>query len=339
MAAMGRPVPAQPESRIVRSEVNSSVTVGCDAPAVPAWARELAAGEASASCVVAGVATGFDVNTTITRGRDATLVSVSIDGVDSWTAESFLAASQALVQSSLEGLRGTGFELPARLWNFLPGICEPLGDGLDRYRVFNVARHREFERAFGATALRDGTLPTASCVGHSARSIAVHALGSRHAASAVENPRQIPAYAYSNKYGPKPPSFSRACVANFGCRRMLLVAGTASVLGEDSVHDGSLQAQCDETLTNLRAVAANGKIAAGHAEEAITQSLDGLCASRVYYRRAADLSWLKKNLHSSLLACREVEFVRADICRDELLVEIEAALDLGTARDGVGARV
>jgi len=275
---------------------------------------------------------------TITGGSDAALVSVSIDGVDEWSRETFHNASQALVRLSLEGLLGTGFEHAVRLWNFLPGICKSIDRDLDRYRLFNVARHREFEQRFGTAALRDGSLPTASCVGHAGRSIAVHALGAREASRAVENPRQVPAYSYSNKYGPKPPSFSRAGIASFGSRRMLLIAGTASVLGEDSVHSGSLGAQCDETLVNLRAVAMSGKQAAGRVGVPESSALNGLCATRVYYRHADHLSWLRENLDRTLLGCRDIEFVQADICRDELLVEIEAAIDLDAVRDGIGAR-
>lgn len=310
----------------------------CDAPAVPAWARGLAAGEVFADDHRSEVMPGLEASMTITRGADAALVSVSIDGVDDWTHESFHNASRALVRLSLEGLQGTGFEHPVRLWNFLPGICELIDGDLDRYRVFNMARHREFEQRFGTAALRDGSLPTASCVGHAGRSIAVHALGAREASRAVENPRQVPAYAYSNKYGPKPPSFSRAGIASFGSRRMLLIAGTASVLGEDSVHDGSLREQCDETLVNLRAVAMSGKQAAGSVGVPESSALNGLCATRVYYRHADHLSWLRENLDRTLLGCRDIEFVQADICRDELLVEIEAAIDLDSVRDGIGAR-
>lgn len=335
---MDRSVPVKAGKRVAPSGSSRARSGECDAPAVPAWARGLAAGVTDVENRSSNAVSGFECTTTITRGEDAALVSVSIDGVDEWTTESFAAASQALVRLSLEGLQGTGFEHPVRLWNFLPGICELIDGDLDRYRVFNVSRHREFERRFGEAALRAGSLPTASCVGHAGRSIAVHALGARGVARAVENPRQVPAYAYSNKYGPKPPSFSRAGIATFGSRRMLLIAGTASVLGEDSVHDGSLRAQCDETLVNLRAVAMAGRAAAGLAGVTEPEALVGLCATRVYYRHASDLAWLGDHLDPSLLGCREVEFVRADICRDELLVEIEAAIDLDAAHDRVGAR-
>lgn len=338
MAAMDRSVPAEAGKSVTMSKGGRVRVRSCDAPTVPAWARGLAPDEASADDHTSEVMPGLEASMTITRGADAALVSVSIDGVDEWSPESFHNASRALVRLSLEGLLGTGFEHAVRLWNFLPGICELIEGDLDRYRVFNIARHREFEQRFGTAALRDGSLPTASCVGHAGRSIAVHALGAREASRAVENPRQVPAYSYSNKYGPKPPSFSRAGIASFGSRRMLLIAGTASVLGEDSVHDGSLRAQCDETLVNLRAVAVAGKKAAGLSGTSDLNALNGLCATRVYHRRSSDLAWLSDNLDGSLVGGREVEFVRADVCRDELLVEIEAAIDLSADRGGIGAR-
>lgn len=72
----------------------------------------------------------------------------------------------------------------------------------------------------------------------------------------MENPRQVAAYRYSEEFGPRPPSFARATVvpaadaANAG-PALLLVGGTAAVVGERSVSDGGVEGQMEETLRNL----------------------------------------------------------------------------------------
>ena len=106
----------------------------------------------------------------------------------------------------------------------------------------------------------------------------------------------------------------------------------ASVRGEESLHIGSLELQLRETLVNLRAVVFAGMRAAGDVEctESATP-LKNILATRVYFRRNEDLEWLERNLPAELVKDAEVEFVQADICREELLVEIEIIVDVTCA--------
>lgn len=312
-------------------DARSPQACGCDAPRVPAWAI---------SCVPTiislergacdGAPDAREIDVCVQSGTGASLVSVTLDGVDRWSQPSLDAAVAHMVRLSLEVLRSSHHPQPVRLWNFLPGICEPLGDGLDRYRVFNIARHRVFASIFGKDAVLGGQLPTASCVGHAGRSLAIHALGAAGASLPIENPRQIPAFAYSTKFGPKPPCFSRAGIAQVGGRRLLLLAGTASVLGEESVHPGSLELQCRETMVNLEAVIAAGRRADNGARGAAREQAwsDGLLATRIYYRHERDLPRVAEFLPPEMTQGPEVELIRADICREELLVEIEVVVDL-----------
>ena len=73
-----------------------------------------------------------------------------------------------------------------------------------------------------------------------------------HRASPLENPRQVPAYRYSRRYGLRPPCFARATKFE----STLFIGGTASIIGEDSRHAAAIVAQTEETLSNLRALIA-----------------------------------------------------------------------------------
>jgi chorismate lyase/3-hydroxybenzoate synthase len=303
---------------------------------VPAWAILLARGTTRTIPVLHSTSTGhgtlppnINFETTLSSSSLAALVSITADGVSDWSPLTLDATVDTMLLHALQTLKATPFPEPIRAWNFLPGICTPLEDGLDRYRVFNIARHRVFSQWFGQGEVASGLIPTATCVGHRSPTLSVHLLGAPTRGTTVENPRQISAYAYSTKFGPLPPCFCRAKLVEINGQTLLLVAGTASVRGEDSVHDNSLSAQIRETLENLCAISHEGRRAAGLTPG--RTSIEGVIASRIYYKNAHDLPAIKKLLPPTILAAPDVEFLHADICREELLVEVELVLDLSNA--------
>ena len=108
----------------------------------------------------------------------------------------------------------------------------------------------------------------------------------------------------------------RIAAAGLWRSERLLIGGTASVRGEDSRHIGDLDSQLIETETNLRALAAQ---VTGNADE-----WDGHFAHlRVYHRREADGLAVRSFVDERLPASRAAEYFCVDICRGELLTEIE----------------
>jgi hypothetical protein len=106
-------------------------------------------------------------------------------------------------------------------------------------------------------------------------------------------------------------------VAELRGERVLLVAGTASIRGEESVHIGDLEAQVHETVINLRAVIGRGC----ECPEGV--ALERLREVRVYLPRAVDEAFLREVCGREFRRVDRVEIVRADLCRSELLVEVE----------------
>lgn len=210
-----------------------------------------------------------------------------------------------------------------RLWNYLPRINEE-AQGLERYRQFNAGRQQAFVAA-GVDAFAGA--PAACCLGKGDGSLSVRFLAGRTQVQPLENPRQVPAWRYSRRYGPKAPTFSRAVLADAGGGRVgLFVSGTASIVGEDSLHEGDVQAQTRETLANLRAV-----LDAAAAKSDARFALDDLDLT-VYLRRPADLPAVRALLAAAApAAAARAAWWQADICRRELLVEIEAHAFAGGA--------
>jgi len=223
-----------------------------------------------------------------------------------------------------------GYE-PVRYWNYIPRIND-VERGLERYRRFNSAR----QTAFVDAALRADVMPPAACAlgMPTGDSLTVHMLASRRPALRLENPRQVPAYHYPDAYGPQPPRFSRATLvtADTGCHA-LFISGTASIVGHETLHQGDLRAQCIETSRNLLAVLQAADAATGHRDSGWAQAP---LAYTVYLRHRDDQSAAEGALREAVtlidagryasalaMALDTAVWLQADICRADLLVEIE----------------
>ncbi|MEM8997103.1 MAG: hypothetical protein AAGF23_20135 [Acidobacteriota bacterium] len=219
---------------------------------------------------------------------------------------------------------------PVRLWNFIPGILEPLGPHEHRYMAFNAGRYRALRAWHGDEALPE-QVATASGVGHAGRHLDIHCLASIRGGRAVENPRQRPAYRYSEKYGHLPPCFARATLWPNPTEGLhLLVGGTASVRGEESFHRDDLRRQLDETFYNLAAVvrAAEGTPCAHLQPEEVRSLMRRYGDLRVYVVDPATEGDIAERLRRFVDPDARVEYVRADLCRPDLLVEIEGVVVL-----------
>jgi len=215
-------------------------------------------------------------------------------------------------------LQHTGFQHLLRLWNYLPRINAETG-GLERYRQFNIGRQQAFLAA-GHSAFEGA--PAACAIGTCAGDLRVRFLAGHHAPLAVENPRQVSAYRYPSSYGPRAPTFSRAALADLGAGEVaLFVSGTASIVGHETQHPGDVRAQTLETLNNLRAV-----LAAAQPRCNAPLALADLLPC-IYVRHLQDQAVVQPLLDAAWgaqsLAARSAVYVQADICRADLLVEVE----------------
>ncbi len=206
-----------------------------------------------------------------------------------------------------------------RLWNYLPHI-NVSEDGLENYRRFCQARSLAFEERFGRQF--EQLLPSSTAVGAAGGPLAVAFVAGPAPARHFENPAQVPAFSYPTEHGPRPPSFSRATVAATAGAIHVFISGTAAIRGHATVAPGELAAQLECTLDNLRLIAAAAGVGASLGAERSWQR-----AFKVYLRDPGDLRKVIARLEARWLHPRDhVTYLRADICRAELMVEIEASL-------------
>jgi chorismate lyase/3-hydroxybenzoate synthase len=226
------------------------------------------------------------------------------------------ALTNDLYRRLLTGIECSGYPHLLRMWNYVPRIHESAA-GLDRYMHFCKGRSEGFAAHYGAAFSQ--RLPAASAVGCPGERLIVHALASREPGRHVENPRQVAAHSYPDRYGPKSPSFARGTVAGAAWNGTVFVSGTASIVGHESVFRGDPERQSIEAMRNVEAVLdAAGVPGRGGPIGARLRSL------RVYVRFPDQIDAIRGAILESAQTAVPTACLQAEICRKELLVEIEA---------------
>lgn len=201
-----------------------------------------------------------------------------------------------------------------RIWNYMSDINAET-HGLERYRQFNIGRQNAFIAHHRSAT---GNMPAACALGLTSGPLSIAFLAGAIPAVPIENPRQVSACDYPTEYGPRAPIFSRAALVHPPGQEILFISGTASIVGYRTIHPDDVAGQCREALGNIAAVVAE----ANRAARSRPFALDEL-VYRVYVRRAADFPVIRDTLASSVGGA-DVLYVQADICRADLLLEIEA---------------
>ncbi len=224
------------------------------------------------------------------------------------------SAAACAYERLLVAVRPSDHPYLLRLWNYFAAINRGDGDQ-ERYRRFCVGRARAVDGMFNDPP------PAATAIGTHAEPgrLQVVALCSRAPALALENPRQTPAWQYPREHGPVAPGFSRGAVLDAdGPAPRLLVSGTASIVGHVSQHVGDVAEQLRESLRNLDALMAQAAEKCGRAFRP-----EGCEALRVYLRRPEDLASAQAVMAASGIPAERISYLRGDICRRELDVELE----------------
>jgi len=227
------------------------------------------------------------------------------------------AATRNAYAEIFKALDALGFNHLIRVWNYFADINAET-HGAERYRQFNRARHDAFRDNRRAI---EHQVPAACALGSPAGGpLVIYFLASPIEARPLENPRQVSAFHYPEQYGPRPPTFSRATIAHELLGGPLLISGTASIVGHETRHPGNARAQTRETLANIEALIEEANQATGTAR----YRLDRL-QFKVYVREPRDLPVIRAEMNAALGPAARVIYVQADVCRSELLLEIEAA--------------
>lgn len=231
-----------------------------------------------------------------------------------------LQAAESGYREIFRLLEELGYSTLLRAWNYIARINVE-SHGIERYRQFNIGRQNAFVNDGRAIT---GSVPAACALGVTEGPLQIAFLASRLPMRAIENPRQISAYHYPAQYGPRAPTFSRAALFNAGHDELLFISGTASIVGHQSLHPGDVVAQVRESMANV-AILLDQANKVRHAR--FPCELGEVCY-RIYLRHAADLPAIRAEFERIAGPDTDAVYVLADVCRHELLVEIEGSVML-----------
>lgn len=232
------------------------------------------------------------------------------------------------VKSGLDNA-GLSFNSVVRQWNYVGRILNVSGlNGHQKqhYQIFNEARNSQYSQ--------NRTLPgfpAATGIGMNSNRVAIDCLAISNEAVeviAISNPNQKESYHYGQevlvgepKVQKQPPQFERAILLKAGNTCRLIISGTASIVGQQTIGIGDVELQTKITIDNIEMLTSVSNLKEHCPDlENFPETYSHL---RVYVKDRNDIQKVKR-------ICFEhfgnipATYVQAEICRDDLLVEIEA---------------
>ncbi|MEO6091337.1 MAG: FkbO/Hyg5 family chorismatase [Umezawaea sp.] len=234
----------------------------------------------------------------------------------------YTAQTRTAYTDALDLMASLDYRKCFRMWNFVSDINGYNSRGLEIYRDFCQGRAEAFEQF----DLDECKLPAATGIGSLGGGIAFYLLASKtDLTTPIENPNQMAAYRYPKRYGPKSPKFARATHITSGDpnrpRGQIYVAGTASIRGHETLHRGDVESQCHLALENIAHVIGSENLSTYGIEPG--RELSELRNIKVYVRHDEDVETVRKICADAFATDVEIAFMNVDICRSDLLVEIE----------------
>jgi enamine deaminase RidA (YjgF/YER057c/UK114 family) len=244
-------------------------------------------------------------------------------------------SANAVFEMLSEVLNECGFEYDdiVRQWNYIGEILkEENKDGLcvQNYQVFNDIRNDYYRRN-----KKTSNFPAATGIGMKTQGLIVDVFAQKSCDEVQSLPLrskiQKNPFAYSDavlvgdKVDKKPPLFERARLLYSKNQAQIFVSGTASIKDQETVAIGDISAQTENTIRYIKDLVSPENIQDNYSE--IRLSNQDYQRVRVYVKRRDDLETVFK-ICTAHFPEHVINVVEADVCRDNLLVEIEADLAL-----------
>jgi hypothetical protein len=215
-----------------------------------------------------------------------------------------------------------------RQWNYIEEITQIDGNH-QHYQEFNDARSRFYVK----TEWQNG-FPAATGIGTEHGGVivdldAIYTNGSDIRIIPLNNSLQVPAHDYSNAVLIAPdeancgsvttPKFERGKMIVRGNEGTIYVSGTAAIRGETSYSNKGIEEQTMITLENIGHLISPESLA-GSGVKRFTKA--EITSFRIYLKEESFFEPCKRIIDENYPGVPAV-YLKADICREELLVEIE----------------
>lgn len=250
----------------------------------------------------------------IAECHDYTAVIVSKNTI---AADGFREQTRQAYHELINAVQSTQHTRLVRIWNYFDDIN--VGDeDLEKYRQFSIGR----AEAFQESGIPDEDAPTGTAIGtQSGSGLALIGLASKREFRPTENPRQVSAFRYPRKYGPRSPKFSRGGIVLSENHKLFLISGTAAVVGHESNFPYDTSLQMEETFKNLDYLCNEISSMTPGKPEFV---LDDKSVLRVYLKNPDDYQPVLEKFNRAMKVVRQnVVFLQGTICRKELTIEID----------------
>lgn len=252
--------------------------------------------------------------------------SLYLSGMKADTSETISSQGNAIFSVVDEILKKEGMkpESIIRQWNYIPKITE-FDKEFQHYQQFNDSRTLFYQKARWANGY-----PAATGIGTQYGPLVIDmiAMQGHDDEFAIKNPRQIDAHVYSEQVllggddlclkQKSTPKFERAKLIVDQDTSVVFVSGTAAIIGEESLSIDDAAKQTILTFENIESLVDQ-------------ENLDGykmfsasrIDTMRVYIKNEMDFENIQKICEERYPSVSFI-YLLSDVCRDELLVEIEA---------------
>lgn len=238
-------------------------------------------------------------------------------------------ADSSLVFKTLQQqLDETGFKISdiTRQWNYIEGIISKKED-FQNYQVFNDARSHFYQDHFSEKGY-----PAATGIGMRAGGVLIDYIaikGDNITNLPLDNPAQIPAHKYHEdclKGVPTgerktTPKFERGRYVSLNGEEIVFVSGTAAITGEKTANQGDVEEQTRLTIDNIDRLVSKDNLSK---HSAIPWNLK-FNYLRIYIRERNDFRKVRE-ICEKRYGNVPMVWLQANICRDDLTVEIEATM-------------
>ena len=208
-----------------------------------------------------------------------------------------------------------------RQWNYLERITD-ITHGNQCYQDFNDVR-----TLFYASSAWESGYPAATGIGTQYGGILIdfNAVSGEVDIVPLDNDWQRAAHVYSDEVlishradtEKGTPKFERGKSVSDRRQEVIYISGTAAIRGEESVTTGDVLLQTEITLENIQHL-----IGLEEGRENLPEHSGKLGLLRVYLKNEEDAPAVKADL-DKLCPDLPIAYLYADVCREELLIEIE----------------
>jgi len=222
------------------------------------------------------------------------------------------------------------FDSIVRQWNYVGEILDlsyANGRTMQNYQIFNEVRNSYYTQY-----RKCSSFPAATGIGMNSTHVGIdcYAIGNSSNVQIIpiSNPNQEESYQYGQDVlvgdaivHKQAPQFERAILLKSGASSRLIISGTAAIIGQKTIGIGDVVQQTKTTIDNIETLVSRTNLM-NHCFNN-EQYPDKYSYLRVYVKYRSDITTVKQ-ICTEKYGDVPMTFVQADICRDNLLVEIEA---------------